>query len=76
VNAVNLLGYNAVHGAAANGADGVIQLLASKGAKLNVRNQQGETPADLAERGVNVGATIVVHKNTAELLRRLVTTGQ
>ena len=48
VNAVNEDGLTAIHGAAANGADGVVQYLAQKGAKLDVRDKYQQTPLSIA----------------------------
>jgi ankyrin repeat protein len=49
VNAVDALGNTALHYAAFMRRDGIVQLLAAKGARLDVRNQWGETPLFLAE---------------------------
>jgi len=59
VNAVNDAGDTALHGAAAKGYDGVVQLLADKGALLDVKNKRGRTPLAAAK------------KSTAELLRKM-----
>ena len=48
VNAVNEDGLTAMHGAAANGANGVVQFLAQKGAKLEVRDKYQQTPLSIA----------------------------
>ena len=48
VNAANEDGLTALHGAALNGADGVVQFLASKGAKLDVRDRYQQTPLSIA----------------------------
>jgi ankyrin len=48
VNAANADGLTAMHGAAANGADGVVQFLAEKGAKLDVRDKYQQTPLSIA----------------------------
>lgn len=48
VNAVEDDGLTAVHGAAVNGADPVIQYLADKGAKLDVRDKYQQTPLSIA----------------------------
>jgi hypothetical protein len=48
VNAATEDGLTAMHGAASNGADGVVQLLASKGAKLDVRDKYQQTPLSIA----------------------------
>ncbi len=72
INAVNDKGDTAVHGAAARGADQIIQFLADNGANLNVKNKTGRTPIDVA-RGVggviNTGGS--THESTAVLLRKL-----
>ena len=43
VNAVNQAGDTALHSAAAQGYDTVVQFLADKGAQLNVKNKRGQT---------------------------------
>jgi len=48
VNAVNDLGMTPLHYAVQRGADRVVEYLASKGARFDVKNKQGRTPADLA----------------------------
>jgi ankyrin repeat protein len=48
VNAVSEDGLTAMHGAAANGADGVVQFLAQKGAKLDVWDKYQQTPLSVA----------------------------
>jgi ankyrin repeat protein len=48
VNAANEDGLTAMHGAAANGADGVVQFLAAKGAKLDVKDRYQQTPLSIA----------------------------
>jgi uncharacterized protein len=52
VNAVNHAGDTAMHFAAAMGFDSVVQVLADKGANVNVKNKRGLTPLELA-RGNN-----------------------
>ena len=52
VNAVNAAGDTAIHFAAAMGFDSVVQLLADKGADVNVKNKRGLTPLAFA-RGNN-----------------------
>ena len=49
VNAVNSMGLTAVHGAANRGSDDIIRFLASKGAKLDVKDKEGRTPMVWAE---------------------------
>lgn len=48
VNAVSADGQTAMHGAAANGADGVVRFLVQKGAKLDVRDKYQQTPLSVA----------------------------
>ena len=52
VNARNDRNENAVHGAACRAADSVVQYLADKGAKLDVKNADGMTPLDLVVDGI------------------------
>ena len=49
VNAVNQMGLAAVHGAANRGSDDVIELLASRGARLDLPDKEGRTPMTWAE---------------------------
>jgi ankyrin repeat protein len=49
INAVDALGNSALHYAAFMRRDSIVQLLADKGASLDVRNKWGETPLFLAE---------------------------
>jgi len=49
INAVNQMGLGAVHGAANRGSDDVIQLLAGRGARLDVKDKEGRTPRAWAE---------------------------
>ena len=48
VTAANQDGLTALHGAAANGADAVVQFLVDKGAKLDVRDKYQQTPLSIA----------------------------
>lgn len=48
VNAVNEDGQTALLGAASNGADGVVQFLIEKGAKIDVRDKYQQTPLSVA----------------------------
>jgi ankyrin repeat protein len=48
VNAVNDLGMTPMHYAVQRGADRIVEYLASKGARFDVKNKQGRTPAELA----------------------------
>jgi len=71
VNAVNQMGLAAVHGAANRGSDDVIELLASRGARLDVKDKEGRTPAAWAE-GIFLATNSPVAKpSTIALLGRL-----
>jgi ankyrin repeat protein len=48
VNAANDQGNTALHGAAERGSTTVIEFLLAKGARLDARNKQGQTPLDIA----------------------------
>jgi ankyrin repeat protein len=52
VRAVNDQNENAVHGAICRGADSVVQYLADKGARFDVRDADGQTPLDVAVDGL------------------------
>ena len=72
VNAANAAGDTALHGAALVRSDALVRLLADGGAAVNVENDRGQTPLDVAERFVNVGgATLVTRTSTGDLLRAL-----
>ena len=63
VNDVDPAGNTVLHFAAAEGLDDVVRFLADHGAMLNVRNQRGQTPLQVAQGGAR--------KTTAELLQML-----
>ncbi len=77
VNAANKSGDTALHSAASLGLDSVVQLLADKGADINIKNKRGLTPlAALMGKGrpqaSSDGYTSrVSHPSTVELLRKL-----
>ena len=73
VNAATETGWTALHAAAFGGANSVIELLVSNGAKLNVQNGCAQTPLSLAEGSSARGLLerVTPHKSTAELLRKL-----
>lgn len=79
VNATNDRNENAVHGAAIRAMDSVVQYLADKGAKLDVKNADGMTPLDLVVDGIAKPVQISgqpIEKigysdHTAALLRKL-----
>ena len=71
VNAANDVRYTALHGAAFRGANEVVKLLVEKGAKMDVKNQEGRLPVNMAE-GMHIGpGGWVEHEDTAALLRKL-----
>jgi ankyrin repeat protein len=70
-NAFNTAGNTAMHVAVTRG-DGVVKLLASRGASLHVKNKAGFTPLELASgAGGRGGRGGVVRESTAALLRQL-----
>jgi uncharacterized protein len=82
LNAANKAGDTALHSAASLGFDTVVQLLADKGADINVKNKRGLTPlaALTGGRGRGRGAPAAAgdgytapatHPSTAALLRKL-----
>ncbi|HTR35204.1 MAG TPA: ankyrin repeat domain-containing protein [Bryobacteraceae bacterium] len=75
INAVDGRGQTALHGAAFWGDNQLVQFLADHGAKLDAKDARGMTPIDSAmgRAGGNGfgGNRIDVHKDTAELLKKL-----
>ena len=79
INAITPQGDTALHGAAAEGYNRVIQLLADRGASLSVKNKRGQTPLQVAMAGggrTRAGADVApagpdTHQQTVELLRKL-----
>jgi ankyrin repeat protein len=67
MNAVNEAGQTAVHGAAAAGFNSIIQFLADRGAKLDVKDKRGQTPLAASTGRRNMSDLSA----TAELLRKL-----
>jgi ankyrin repeat protein len=71
VNAADDWGYTPLHGAALRAADDIVQFLADKGAKLDVKTkEEGWTPLRIAT-GVYYTGTVKLGDSTAALLRRL-----
>jgi len=71
VNAVNVMGLAAIHGAANRGSDDIIELLATHGAKIDSPDREGRTPFVWAE-GVFLATNSPVAKpSTMALLKRL-----
>ena len=79
INAVGENGWTALHAAAYTGADAIVQILADKGAHLDVKDKFGQTPLRIAEPNIGgppggrrpLGEPWVTHKSTAELLLKL-----
>ena len=80
VNAANQAGDTALHSAASMGYDAVVQLLADKGAQINVKNARGQTPLGALTAPRSRAATAataadpsrqITHPSTADLLRKL-----
>ena len=77
VNAFNQSGLTSLHGAAYIGADAIIQLLVERGAKVNVKDNVGQTPLSIAEKIIPPALLddnlrpYYVHPTTAALLRKL-----
>ena len=75
VNATDVRGQTALHGAALLGFDDVIKNLAAQRRRLNVKDKRGITPLDMAMgKGGGLGrggAGATVHQSTADLLKQL-----
>ncbi len=71
VNAVNGDGNTALHTVARRGYDTVVEYLVEHGARIDVTNEAGLTPIDVAQRGSGRGPNASPHESTVELLRRL-----
>ena len=71
INAVNVVGETALHGAAYFQSDLVVQFLLDNGAEVNARNMAGETPLVLAEgfTGSDTGGNTFYSESTADVLR-------
>jgi hypothetical protein len=76
VNAADATGRTALHGAALQGYDQVVRFLAERGAKLDIKDNRGFTPLDVAmglAGGVGFdGKASNPHESTAALLRTLI----
>jgi ankyrin repeat protein len=71
VNAADSLGFTAMHGAANRGSDGIVQLLAANGAKLDIKDKKGRTPVEFAEGTVYVSGPPEKRPSTLALLQKL-----
>ena len=77
VNATNEAGLTALHGAALNGADAVVQFLAERGANLDAKDKYQQTPLSISSGmllpwipyGDELGE--IIQPSTAELLLQL-----
>jgi uncharacterized protein len=54
-NAAGQNGWTALHGAAYTGADSIVQFLVEHGAKMDVKDQFGQTPLSIAEAVITAG---------------------
>jgi ankyrin repeat protein len=80
VNAVNNAGETALHYAAGNGLDNVVQILVARGANLQAKTKKGLTPLDWAQgkrpyRGLDSAEDEAPHETTVALLKRLMSAG-
>ncbi len=61
----------ALHAAASQGTDNIVQFLAEHGAKLDAKDNKGRTPLDVALGKDADTVGVEVHQTTADLLRKL-----
>ena len=72
INAASLYGDTPLHGASRSGMNSVIQFLVDHGARVDARNNWGETPLLITEGGGRrLNGELIVRKESAELLRKL-----
>ncbi len=71
VNAATETGETALHGAVGHGLNPVVQLLAEKGAKLDVKDRRGQTPLMMTQERVGESIGLRHERSTAELLLKL-----
>jgi uncharacterized protein len=75
VNATDVRGLTALHGAALLGSDDVIRTLAAQNAHLDAKDKRGVTPLDMAlGKGGGLGRGgegATVHQSTADLIKQL-----
>jgi ankyrin repeat protein len=71
MDAKNVNGFTALHGAAHKGSDEVVRFLASAGAKLDLIDNEGRTPARIADASHLSGLGGYAHPQTAALFRAL-----
>ena len=70
INAIDRTGQSAMHLAAAQAEDSIVKLLAAKGANLQLKDQRGRTPLDVALAGGR-GRSASAREDKAALLRQL-----
>ena len=70
VNHASDRGETPMHAAAYRGANDLVEFLAKKGARLDPQDQDGRTPAMVAD-GAAYGNAFAAHPDTAALLRKL-----
>ncbi len=71
VNALNVRGRSALHGAAHIRSDAIVKLLVDRGALVNVEDDRGVTPLMIAEGGGHILLPGLGGGSTADLLRAL-----
>jgi len=77
INAVGENGYTALHGAAYVGAESIIQYLVEKGARMDLKDNFGQTPLSIAQGIIGPGVVEFTkkpfgpHPNAAKLLVQL-----
>jgi len=75
IDAVDIAGNTALHGAALTGANSVVRFLVEHGARLDVTNTDGLTPLSVAE-GIHLGALYKVRPQTAAFMSELMGAGR
>lgn len=73
VNAIDDDGDSALHGAAFRGSNEIVQLLVSRGAKLDVKNYLGFTPLMIANGDQRISCNLQRRQWTVDLLSTLMT---
>ncbi len=69
INAANLRGQTALHGAVYFGGTTLVPFMVEQGAKVNVVNKRGQTPW-LITQGEYQAGSFIAHKETGEVLER------